>query len=88
MSLWDIDKTGSVRETPTINADDGVANRMAHATTAITLRDAGSAVSSRVTTKDGKIEVFNSSDSRIARVGVRETDTEGAVDVAKPGGAL
>jgi hypothetical protein len=88
MSLWDIDKANSNRALPLLNADDAVVNRMAHTTTAFTLQDIGSSVSSRVVAKDGKVEVYNSSDDRIARVGVREEDSEGAVDVAKPGGAI
>lgn len=88
MSLHDVDKLSDNRIEPMVNAPDGVANRMAHATLGITLKDAGSTVSSRIAMKDGKVEVFDSSDGRVARVGVRETDTQGAVDVAKPGGTI
>lgn len=88
MSLFDVDKQGDFRVQPALNADDNVANRMAHATAAITLRDTASSVTSRAVMKDGKLEVYNSSDSRVARIGVRETDTEGAVDTAKPGSSV
>jgi len=85
MSLFDIDKTSSDRSQPSLNVDDVHTARMAHGTLAITLADTSSSVKSRTALGDGKVEVYNSSDERIARLGVRETDTEGAVDVAKPG---
>lgn len=88
MSLFDVDKSSSNRAQPALNVSDSVAVRMAHGTLAITLVDTASSVKSRTALGDGKIEVYNSSDSRIARLGVRETDTDGAVDVAKPGQIL
>lgn len=88
MSLHDVDKDGGSRSNPSLNVGDALAVRMAHATMGVTLVDEASGVSARVTFRDGKVEVYNSSDERLARVGVRESDTDGAVDVAHPGSAL
>lgn len=88
MSLHDVDKSGDSRLQPLLNADDRNGARMAHATLAITLVDTSSNVKARATLVDGKVEVYNSSSERTVRIGVREADTEGAVDVAKPGQVL
>jgi len=88
MGLHDVDKSSAFRGNPSPNASDQVQGRMAHGTFGVTLVDTSSNVTARVAIVDGKVEVYNSSGDRIARVGVRETDTEGAVDVAKPGDTL
>ena len=88
MSLHDVDKGGDSRSNPSLNVQDALAVRMSHGTMGVTLVDEASGVVARVTFRDGKVEVFNSSNERIARVGVRESDTQGTVDVAHPGDAL
>jgi hypothetical protein len=88
MSLWDIDKTTTNRGVSKLNAPDNVTERMAHGSFGITLQDDVSDVTARVTMRDGHVEVYRDDDTLVARVGVRPTDTDGAVDVAKPGSAL
>lgn len=90
MSLHDVDMGTGMRTKPALNVSDGLAgaNRMAHGTLGVTLVDQSSDVVARVVLVDGKVEVYNSSGVRIGRIGVRETDTDGAVDVAKPGQTL
>jgi len=88
MSMWDVDKSSDTRGNPGLNVSDQVAARMAHGTFGITLVDTASSVVARVALVDGKVEVYNSAGERIARVGVRESDTDGTVDVAKPGDTL
>lgn len=90
MSLSDVDKQSTNRATPGLNVSDNLpaSSRMAHSTFGVTLIDEATGTSSRLVIVDGKFEVYNSTGSLIARGGVRPTDTEGAVDVAKPGQSL
>lgn len=88
MGLHDVDKSSDLRGNPAPNVSDQIKARMAHATFAITLVDAASDVSARVALVDGVIEVRKNDDSLLFRGGLRPSDSEGAVDMAKPGQAL
>lgn len=88
MALHDVDKSSDMRGNPAPNVSDQVGVRMAHGTFGVTLVDTSSTVVARVVLVDGKVEVWNASNERIGRLGVREDDTDGAVDVAKPGDTL
>lgn len=88
MSLHDVDKAGGNRSQPTLNTADVVQGRMAHGTFGVTLVDTSSSVQARVVIVDGNIEVYKSDNTLIFRGGVRPTDSDGAIDMAKPGGAL
>lgn len=56
MSIWDSDKTSNNRLKPTINAKDGVVNRMAHGTIGFTLKQEDSdATLGKLILKDGRL---------------------------------
>lgn len=89
MSLTDIDKSSNTRNNPSLNTGDQVGIRMSHGTsTAITLVDEQTSVTARVKLVDGHIEVYKNDGSLLFRGGLRPSDSDGAVDMAKPGQAL
>ncbi len=90
MSMTDTDKSSLNRGQPGLNVDDSLSQtvRMAHSTFGVTLIDEATGISSRLVVVDGKFEIYDSSNNLVARGGVRPADTEGAVDVAKPGQSL
>lgn len=88
MSLWDTDKNHSLRISPIINSGDVVPNRMAHGTTGFTLKQDGDGEIAKLVVKDGRFQVYKVDGTLIAQGGVRESDQDGAVDVAKPGDEL
>lgn len=67
MSLTDSDKQKGDRANPRLNADDNVANRMAHNTAGITYRTTGSGVIPRMAFKNGMILSYDS-ENRVSSV--------------------
>lgn len=90
MSLTDVDKNLLNRSKPALNAEDGMPAeaRMSHSTMGVTLKDENSTVVARVVFADGKVEVYRSDGTLVSRIGLRPSDSDGAVDVAKPSSAL
>lgn len=91
MSLWDVDKAGQNRLTPTPNTKDFVPidMRMAHGTTGFTLVDEATGEVSKLVIKDGKLTVFREDGSGlVTRIGVRDSDGKGVTEVAKPSEVL
>lgn len=88
--LHDVDKAGQNRLNPTPNSNDFLAPdvRMAHGTTGFTLVDEATGQTAMLTIKDGKIQVYKNDGSLIMQSGVRDSDSDGAFDLAKPGSAL
>lgn len=90
MALWNVDKNHSMRLNPVTSNLDKLPDdqRMSHGTTQITLRDEGDSLTVRVALKDGKIVVYDASGNLIKQEGFRDSDAEGAFEVAKPGQSL
>lgn len=86
--LHDIDKNGDNRLSPMPNTVDQQLQRMAHGTTEISLKIEGSEIAAKLTIKDGKLKIYKNDGSLLVQGGVRESDADGAFDMAKPGGAL
>lgn len=90
MSLWDVDKSGQNRRNPTINSSDFLPPnvRMAHGTTGFTLVDEATGEVAKMVIKDGKIQVYRNDGNLMGQFGVRDSDADGALDVAKLGQSL
>ena len=88
MSLWDTDKDTQARITPSLNASDTNPMRLAHGTTGFTLKQDSDGSIAYLTIKDGRFQIVKADGSLIAQGGVRESDQDGALDVAKPGSEL
>lgn len=67
MSLVDADKNNVQRKAPTINAPDGVINRLAHKTNQTTYRESGSPVTARAVFMQGGI-MWVDSDGKVSGV--------------------
>lgn len=103
MSLWDKDKNSINRSLPRPHSKDININRLAHGTTAFTLKqDDTDTTLAKLTLKDGvlklevndnvyvdasngNIEVKRTNADIFGRLGYRSSDSEGAIDIAKPG---
>lgn len=88
MSLWDKDKTTYNRINPRPQARDLNESRLAHGTTGFTLKQDGDSATAYLTIKDGRFQIVKADGTLIVQGGVRESDQDGAFDVAKPGSEL
>lgn len=88
MSLHDRDKVGGMRNKPKMDARDVMPNRPAHGTIGFTLKQDVDEDIAYLSIKDGRFQVYKADGSLIVQGGVRESDADGAIDVAKPGSEL
>lgn len=88
MALHDVGKGGKSRLNPAPNTVDVQAQRMAHGTTGFTLKLEGSNDVAKLVIKDGKLQIIRTDGTLMTQGGVRESDAEGAWDVAKTGQEL
>lgn len=91
MALHDVSKNDTNRiKSPRANFTDVQPNnlRMAHGTTQFTYSEDGEQHQIGIRMRNGRMEVVNNLDQVIANLGFRDTDGDGAIDVAKPGDSL
>jgi hypothetical protein len=72
------------------NAEDALQPklRMAHDTTQITYIDESDSSGRGVSLKNGKLEVVDSNDNTVARLGFDDTDADSKAKIAKPSTSL
>lgn len=86
MSLIDADKNSDNRATPILNADDGVANRMAHKTVGTTYKTAGNADTNRLIFDKSSVKGFDQSNRNNIFIGYNPAiSTRPIVRIAKDG---
>lgn len=89
MGLHDVGKNSDSRGMAMPNAGDVSPSRMAHGTFGVTLAEgSASASAGKMVFRDGKIEIYRNDGTLVGRFGVRPADSDGAVDVARPGDEL
>lgn len=88
MALHDISKNHHQRAIPKPNVSDTVGNRMAHGTVGFTLVKETSGDVPYISVKDGRLQVYRADGSLLFQAGFRDSDGDGAVDLAKPGSEL
>ena len=90
MSIHDVDKRGDTRSAPVPNVQDKVPpeSRLAHGTFSISLKEEGATDNVRMVIKDGRIQIYRTDGTLLYQGGLRDSDSEAAVDLAKPNSEL